>query len=454
MPNQLKKCLSLWDIVVYGVGLILGAGIYVLIGAGAGIAGNMLWLSFLIAGLVASFTAMSYSELSSMYPKSAAEFLFVREAFGSKDLAWFVGFFGILIGFSSVATVALGFAQYFTLFLPINTILIAIGLIVFMSGVSFWGIKQSARFNLVATTIEVGGLLLIIVIGGYQILTKEIPPVDLLSLPELKEGAQTGFYTIVSVGALMFFAYIGFEDIANIAEEAINPQKVLSKAFIYSLTISTIIYILVAIVVVHIVPYNQLASTHQPLSLVMKSLIGRQGSVLITVIALFATANTALVILIVSARMLYGMSKEGSLPLLFSRVHKTRKTPWFSVIVTGIITLLFLSFREIKILASISNIGIFLVFLFVNISNILLRYKKPNLKRPWRTPLNIKSFPLISSLGAISCIAMLIVINHDVEVYGMQIPSLLLGLIVFAMTIPIYFISSKFFKKNKEGKAN
>ncbi|GJL80790.1 MAG: amino acid transporter [marine bacterium B5-7] len=440
MTTPLKRCLSLWEIVVYGVGLILGAGIYVLIGATAGIAGNMLWLSFLVASVVAGFTAMSYAELSSLFPKSAAEFVFARAAFGSDALAWMIGFCAVIIGFTTASAVAVGFAQYLKLFVSIDHLFLAFGLIVLMSLINFWGIKESARFNMVATAIEAGGLMLVIVVGGYQIIDNIIPAADLLALPQQTQNSSHSLLPVVSAGALIFFAYLGFEDIANIAEEAENPQKVLPKAFIYALVISTVIYILIAVVTVSVVPYQVLATAEQPLSLVMETLIGGIAPDIIAIIALFATANTVLITLIVGARMLYGMAQGGALPPLLARVHPGRQTPWPAIVVMALVTLLFLTFRKIEVLASISDVGIFVLFFAVNLSNIVLRYRQPDLVRSWRAPLNIGSFPLISALGALSCLLMLLTINHPVDIFGKQISSLIVGLLIFALAIPAYFL--------------
>lgn len=440
MTTELKRCLSLTEIVIYGVGLILGAGIYVLIGSAAGIAGNMLWLSFLLAGLVASFTAASYAELSAMFPEAAAEYVYARTAFNWRGFAWVFGFVAITIGFTTASAVAMGFASYLALFVPINKIVLAAGLIGVMTLVNFWGIKESARFNTLATSIEVGGLLLVITVGGYFILTGQIPLANLTEFPPLTSPGSPAWLPVVSAGALIFFAYMGFEDIANVAEEAENPSRVLPRAFLYALLISSMIYVLVAIVAVSVVPFYELAESDQPLSLIMGKLLGSFAPELIAVIALFATANTVLITLIVCARMMYGMARSNSLPAPLARIHPQRQTPYIGVILTGLISIGFLFFKEIETLASISNVGVFMLFLVVNLSNIVLRYRRADLVRPWRGPLNIGAMPVLSLLGAVSCILMLFNINHPVHIGGFQFSSLLLGLAIFGAAIPLYFL--------------
>ena len=443
MTTKLKRCLSLSEIVIYGVGLILGAGIYVLIGSAAGIAGNMLWLSFALAATVASFTAMSYAELAALFPEAGAEYVYARNAFGWEKVAWMFGFIAIVIGFSTASAVALGFARYLAYFVPFNQVALAISLVVVMSAINFWGIKQSARFNAVATTIEVGGLLLVIVVGGYFIIKGDFPLANLTELPPAPVGSELPWLSIVSASALIFFAYMGFEDIANIAEEAENPTQTLPKAFIYALLISTVIYILVAIVAVSIVPFKELAAVEQPLSMIMSKLIGAKTSAIIAIIALFATANTVLITLIVCARMMYGMAKSNSLPSSLAKVHEARQTPYVAIIVTGIISIAFLFFKEVEVLAAISDVGIFILFFVVNLSNIVLRYRRPDLTRSWRAPLNIGRLPVISLLGVISCALMLVTINHPVHIGEQQFSAQVVGLTIFALAIPLYFIFNR-----------
>ncbi len=436
----LKRCLSLSEIVIYGVGLILGAGIYVLIGAAAGLAGNMLWLSFLLAAIVASFTAVSYAELSALFPEAGAEYIYAKTAFGWNGLAWVFGFIAIVIGFSTASAVAVGFARYLALFVPFSQIALAAGLIVLMTLVNYWGIKESARFNALATSIEVGGLMLVILVGGYFILSGQLPLANLTELPPLSEGSTLPWLPVVSAGALIFFAYMGFEDIANIAEEAENPSHTLPRAFLYALIISTVIYVLVAIVAVSVVPFAVLGDSDQPLSLVMDELIGGRSPELIAGIALFATANTVLITLIVCARMMYGMARSNSLPAWLATVHPQRHTPYYAIGLTGLISIGFLMFKEIEVLASISDVGIFILFLVVNLSNIVLRYRRPELVRPWRAPLNIGRLPIVSLLGVVSCLLMLLTINHPVQIGNQAYSSLLVGSAIFALAIPLYFV--------------
>ena len=200
---------------------------------------------------------------------------------------------------------------------------------------------------------------------------------------------------------------------------------------------------MVAIVAVSIVPFKELAAAEQPLSMIMSRLIGGISPQLIAVIALFATANTVLITLIVCARMIYGMAKSNSLPSVFAKVHPKRQTPYAAIIVVGVISTVFLFFKEVEILAAISDVGIFILFFIVNLSNIVLRYRRPDLQRSWRAPINIGCLPVMSVLGVISCVLMLITINHPVHLGGYEFSAQVVGLSIFALAIPLYFVFNR-----------
>jgi len=172
----------------------------------------------------------------------------------------------------------------------------------------------------------------------------------------------------------------------------------------------------------------------------MERLIGGVAPNLLAVIALFATANTVLIAVIVGSRMLYGMSDNKVLPQMLGRLHPKRNTPWIAGICFALVASIFLFFREIEVLAALTDVGIFILFFFVNLSNIVLRFKRPDLSRAWRAPVNIGAFPVMSALGAVSCILMLFVLNHPVVLFGREFSTLWVGLSVFALIIPLYFV--------------
>jgi len=425
---HLKRKVSLFALTMYGVGNILGAGIYALIGQVVGITGNMSWLSFILAAITGALTGLSYAELSAMYPKSAAEFVYTEEAFKIRIVSFILGWIIIFSGLFSATTVAFGFAGYLAslIGIPSNILIIpiAIALIIILSIVNYIGIKTSTFANIIFTFIEAAGLIFIIIIG--------IPyfgSVDYFVLP-----VGSSFIAIFSSIALIFFAYIGFEDIANIAEEVKNPAKNLPRAIIYSLLITTILYGLTAISVVSIVPYSTTAASQEPLSVVAIAAIGPIGGYIISLIALFATANTVLIMLIVTSRMIYGMARDKALPESLSKVSRKHKTPTISVFLTMVLVIAMLFLGDIDIVAHATVFGVLVNFILVNLSLIALRRNKPEIERPFKLKPTLKFVPIIALLGAIVCIGLLFTFDWiTLLINGIII---LVGLAVFYLLKP------------------
>jgi APA family basic amino acid/polyamine antiporter len=393
---RLRRELGLFETSIYGIGVILGAGIYAIIGEGAGLAGNAVWLSFIIAAIVASFTGLSYAELSSMYPKTAAEYNYTRNAFRREWLAFLVGFIMIVAGLFFSATVSIGFAGYFSALFGTPLIFTAIGLIAALSLVNFIGIKQSSRINIISTLIEFSGLLIIIVIGLPYI----GGAVNYFASP-------LGMSGIVGAAALLFFAFIGFENVANISEEARNATKIIPRALILSLIISTILYILVAISAVSVMGWETLSASGAPLADVAVVAAGPSMQLVLSVIALFATANTVLIMLIVTSRMIYGIAREYSRGFL-SRIHKKRGTPHFAILTVLILSSLATLLGDLGTVANMTNAGVFITYVFVNLSLIRIRFTKPKEERPFKVPLNIGKLPILPVLGIASSLMMLV----------------------------------------------
>lgn len=415
---MLTRSVGLFGAVAYGVGIILGAGIYVLIGPATGLAGNSVWLSFIIGALISSLTGLSYAELSTMYPKAAAEYIYVKRAFKSEILAFLTGWLIIFTGIVSMSTVALGFAGYFSAIFTFPIILIAIILIVILSLLNFIGIEQSSKVNILFTAIEVGGLLIVIILG----LTK-IGTVNYFEAPNISG--------VFAAAALMFFAYLGFEDIVNIAEETKNPQKNLPRSLILSIAVTAIFYVLVGLAVVNLASIETLATSQAPLSYAVSTILGQNGFSIMSYIALFATANTVLITSIVGSRMIYGMAKDKALPTFLSKVSKKTKAPYTAILAVMVFSIFFIFIGDIELVANITSLGVFITFALVNLSLIYLRYKKPNLKRPFKIPLNIKKFPVIPFLGLISCLLMLTQFDLFVLTFGVAL--LGIGAIIFTI---------------------
>jgi len=392
MP-ELKRALGLFETSVYGIGLILGAGIYALVGKAAGIAGNSLWLSFVFAAFIAALTALSYCELSALFPKAGAEYVYVQNSFRRDWLSFVVGWLFIFTVVFGAATVALGFGGYFSALLsPVIKIPVVIGgliLVVGMSFVNLYGIEQSSKLNIIFTALEMFGLLFIIALG-----------IGHFGSVNYFEPPPGGFGAIFTAAALIFFAYVGFEDIANVAEETKKPEKTLPKAIVISVVVTTIIYILVSISAISILDWKTLGQSDAPLAEVAESALPGSSSLLST-IALFSTGNTVLILLIALSRMLYGMANAGALPKFLSKVSAKRKTPWIAGMLSMFTVLIFVLIGDIRKVAEVSNFTILAVFISVNASLIYLRYSKPYLPRPFKVPLNLGKFPILPFFGII-----------------------------------------------------
>ncbi len=396
MPEKkLKKELTLFNAVLYGVGVILGAGIYVLIGQGAAIAGNAIWMSFVVAAFIAAFTGFSYAELSSRFPKSAAEYVYTKNAFHNSSLAFIVQWIMMFTLIISAATVALGFGGYFHYIFGVEPATAAAFLVVVLSIVNYIGIKASTKYNTISTLIEVSGLLIILLIGIFFIIK---PGQEFFFSPSGAGG-------IFSAASLIFFAYIGFEEIVNLSEDTKKARKTIPKALVLALGISTIFYILVSLSAVSILGADRLSKSAAPLAEVVSSVTPKGGFVM-SLIALFATSNTVLVIMLVASRMLYGLAHSQALPRFVGSLDK-KGTPYIAIGAVMLAALASLSIGNIKTVALLTDLGIFIVYVFVNASLIILRYRTPSVGNAFKSPLNIGKFPVLAFLGLLSSIFML-----------------------------------------------
>ena len=228
---------------------------------------------------------------------------------------------------------------------------------------------------------------------------------------------------------MIFFAYLGFEDIVNIAEEMENPEKTIPKALILSIVVATVFYVLVAVATVSLADWRQLSTSSAPLAYAVSRVLGANAFLMLSVIALFATANTVLILLVVGSRMVYGMSRDGALPAAFSNIDERTGVPRIAIFTTMVLSMVFASLGDLRLIAGVTNFATFLIFAFVNFSLIWLRHKQPGLRRPFRVPLNIGWFPLIPFLGLISCMFLLLHISSSAMIIGFV--ALGLGAIVY-----------------------
>ncbi|HEU5120234.1 MAG TPA: APC family permease [Candidatus Nitrosocosmicus sp.] len=420
---RLKRTIGLFQATIFGIGLILGAGIYSIIGEAAGIAGNIVWISFIIAGLLALIIGLSYAELSSIFSKSAAEYLFVREAFDNEFLSLSIGYIVIFVVILSAASVAVGFSGYMTIFIPhIPEIIIAIILIVLLSVVNFYGISESININILFTFIEIGGLLFIIIAAfasgqAYNTNYFEVPVNSPSNLhPSLIFGL------IFSAAGLIFFAFFGFENVVNIADETKIPNKTIPKALMISIIVTIVIYIIVAISAISLVGWHDLYLSEAPLAKAAEKSSGILGTFILSIIALFATSNTVLMMLISGSRLIYGISndRKSTLPNILSKVHSKRRTPWLSIfIVMFIAIMIVILFKgNLSVIAGVTVFCVLVVYIIINIALIRLRYKKRKVDGQFSSPISIKRFPILPGLGIVLSVIILLQFELHVMLDG------------------------------------
>ncbi len=403
---ELKRGLGLLEVTFSGMGVILGAGIYALIGEAAGLAGNAVWLSFVLAALVAVFTGLSYAELASLFPKASAEYEYIGQAF-NRNWAFIIGWLIISSGVISTAAVALGFAGYFRAISGMPLVSSALLLIALLALVNFAGVKQSAWLAISFTLIESLGLVIIILIG-----LPFLGSVDYLEMP-------SGFSGIFQAAALIFFAFIGFEEMVKLSEETREPEKTIPRALILAVSASIILYILVALSAISVLGWQKLSQSSAPFADIAFVSFGQNAFFILSAIALFATANTVLLMLLAASRIIYGMAESASLPKVLSRVYPSTGTPWVAILLAAVLAMAFVFLEDIAFVANVNNFTLFLTFISVNAAVIVLRYKKPEMNRPFRVPLSLGKLPLIPAFGIIFNFFLLLQLSREAMAMGL-----------------------------------
>lgn len=379
----LRRSIGPFQLTLYGLGSMLGSGIYGLIGKAAGLAGNVVWLAFLVAMVTALLTALSYASLGSRYPRAGGAAYVTERAFGMPLLSFVVGLAVIASGVTSIATQSQVFAVNLASItgwagMPVWTI--AIGFLLILTGLVLRGIRESMWFNVACTLIEAAGLLLVIAVG--------IPywgSVNLLETPSLP-GADALIVLVFQGAVLTFFAFIGFEDVLNVAEECRDPQRTIPVALIAAMLIGATIYVAVAITAVSVVPWQELAAAPGPLTEVMRRAAPAIPVVVFAGITLFAVANTALVNYVTSSRMVYGMAKQGLLPSALGKVGARTQTPQLATLTLLIILAPLAFFGSIAELASASVLMLLVVFSVVNGALFVLQGRSGEAKGKFEVP--------------------------------------------------------------------
>jgi len=393
---SLKREVTLLFLIFYGLGNILGAGIYVLISEVAGVAGFFTPISFAVACIVVLFTALSYAELSARYPLSAGEAIYTKYGFNSIKLSVAVGLTISFSGTLSAATIVHGFNGYVSLFTDLPSYIVAFLLIATLCAIAILGIGKSVKIASLLTLFEIFGLLLVIYVGAGFLLDKDIALIPTKSheihnfIPPLEGDIWQGIF----LGAfLAFFAFIGFEDMVNIAEEVKEPTKTMPKAIITALIIASTLYICVAVISILVIPPDLLSGSSAPLADVYQQATDEKP-ILLSLIGMFAVINGALIQIVMVSRIFYGMSNQGWFPKPFKSIHPKTRTPIFATIVASALVLFFTYWLPIVTLAQLTSFFIFIVFTIINLALINIKKKDPN-------PQGILTFPIWVPITAI-----------------------------------------------------
>lgn len=368
----LKRTLNLPLLIFYGLGSIIGAGIYALIGSVAEQAKNFTPISFLVAAIMALFTATTYAELSSRFPESAGSALFINKAFHKKWLSGFVGWSVVATGTVSSAALVHGLINYLSVYLPISQYLLIPIIIFLLGGITIWGITESVITIFIMTLLEILGLLIIIWYGRHSL--TDIPQQLKIWFPLFDVSA---WLPILSGAFLAFYAFIGFEDMVNVAEETKNPEKNMPAGIFVAAFSAAILYVLISYITTSSLNYHELAKSKTPLALIIK----QQGHspFLFSMIAMISIMNGILVNIIMASRLIYGMTKLKNAPLIFSKIYEKTQIPLFATLLVMISVLIMVYCFPIEELAKLTSTIILFIFCLMHVS--LIKIKKMHSKK-------------------------------------------------------------------------
>ena len=399
---ELHRSIGPFQMTLYGLGSMLGSGVYGLMGQAAGLVGNAVWLAFLVALVAALLTALTYASLGSRYPRAGGAAYIAERAYRSPLIGFVVGLAVACSALTSVATQSRVFAANLATLTGGGeqmVTLLAVGFLLLLTGLVLRGIRESMWVNVLCTCIEAGGLLLVLAVGiGYW------GSVDLLETPPPGEGASDVVVLLVLQGAVLtFFAFLGFEDTINVAEECRDPQRTVPIGLIAAMAIAAVIYVGVAITAVSVLPWRELASAPGPITAVMERAAPWLPPIVYATITLFAVANTALVNYVTASRLAYGMAHQGLLPAWLGRVHASRRTPHLAILALFAVVAPLAVIGTIGQLAAATVLMLLFVFALLNGALILLKNRDGEPRGRFEIPL------VLPVLGSLVCAGLVVV---------------------------------------------
>ena len=415
--TELKRVIGPKLLLFLIVGDIIGAGIFAITGKVAGQVGGAVWLPFLLAFAIASLTAFSYMELVTKYPHASGAALYIHKAFGLHFVTFVVAFMVVCSGITSAATsstlvgrnLLIGFGQFFDGVpqTPQAGMIAAIAIIVILGLINLRGVGESVKFNLVLTLVTLAIMAVIIAIGLVAVFSGES---DVSRLVVFETPSDRGIFAAVTMGtAIAFFAMVGFEDSVNLVEETKNPNKTFPRIMVLGLGLCAVIYMLVAVTVILVIPTGDLLNPKNPDAGILLDVvrIGAPGipvDAIFPFLTVFAVVNTALLNMMMASRLLYGMARQGVLPRAFGKVHKTRQTPYVSVVFTTLLAIGLVIYVNlgsdngiVGSLGGTTSLLLLIVFAIVNVALLVLRKEKAPADA-FRTP---TALPVI---GALLCL--------------------------------------------------
>ena len=414
----LKRTLNLLDATSIGIGAIIGAGIFVVLGIAIGYAGPAVIISMIIAGIVASFTAFSFAELGSAIPKEGGAYQFAFELI-SPSAGFVVGCLWLFAQIVAGAAISLGFANYFVAVFPMFSLkTVAVAAALTLTGLNLIGIKQSTTINNILVIVKIAILCLFVGFGIFQINPQNFSPFS-----------PNGLFGILQGASFMFFAYLGFGRIAAIGEEVKNPERTLPLSILIALTASVIIYVLTGLTATGMQGYRILAQSGSPIAEAVKATGNFTIFTIVSFGALIATVSVLLTNLIGLSRVAFAMARNGQLPKSIAKVSSRFGTPYLSVLAMGVLLTVLAFALDLKETVAITSFALLATHLIVNFCAVRLRKKMPN-----STKFRVPFYPLIPSVGLLSCLVLM---------FSLPAESWIVTAIVVAISAVLYLLRTK-----------
>jgi len=428
MP-PLKRNVGTFGAASVGIANIIGAGIFVLSGVAAGLAGPSVMISFIIAGVIALVTALSAAELSSFITETGASYAYSKRAFG-RFWSFLVGWFKYFDYVVGAAAVSVGFAAYFSSILglegPTPIILAAVGMPIILCILNLIGVREATSVTSAMVLIKIFAIIILILFGGYYLTLH-------FDIGHYTPFFPNGFNGTLHGSAIIFFAFLGFNTVTMMSEETKNPKKTIPRALMITIAVTFVLYVGIGFVEIGLADWKVLGNDASPLGTLASIISDNQIFFdFISFSALIATGSVVLSSIIGGTRASFAMGRDRLLPKQFGLVSKRFGTPYFSILIAGIIIVVFagMFYDNIDIIASIVNFGSLFTYLFVHLSLIKLRKKEPKTERLFKVPL----YPVVPILGAISCVGLMYYLSDTAK---------LVSLIWVGIGLALYFILYK-----------